>query len=183
MRIVLLNGDPGDGDGAFDDYLRLLQERLGAGGHQVSELRLRELRLKRCTGCFGCWLVKPGHCVLDDDLPQILRAFVGSDLFVFASPLKMGFVSSLLRQVNERLIPTLLPYTTLVGGECHHRPRYARYPTYALLLAPEADTDDEDLALCVELYRRQAINFHTRVGLARTTRDPVEEVADALARA
>jgi len=183
MRVAVLNGNPDPDDKAFEGYLDALGARLRAAGHSVRELRLRELELAHCTGCFGCWLVKPGRCLLRDGMGEIHREFLGSDVWLFASPLKMGFVSSLLRKANERLIPLLLPYVTLVQGECHHVPRYERYPVLGLLLKPGADTDAEDVELTVELYRRQAINFHTRLGFAGLTELPVEEVADALARA
>jgi len=61
MRITVLNGDP-EPASAFDAYLHEVGTRLSASGHEVTVLELRDLDLKGCSGCFGCWLKTPGEC-------------------------------------------------------------------------------------------------------------------------
>jgi len=181
MKITVWNGNP-EAEAAFDGYLEKLVAMLCERGHEAVEVRLREKKLRDCSGCWSCWWRTPGECIHTDDGPEVHGALVHTDLVLLASPLKMGFVSSLLRRANERMIPLLLPFIGLFGGECHHQKRYARYPTLGLLVAPEPDTDAEDLEITYGIYRRQALNFHSTLALTRLTTEPVEEVADAIGR-
>jgi hypothetical protein len=181
MRVNLVN--TASGDGALDGYLAGLAAALGRAGHTASEVRVRDLRLHACIGCFDCWWKHPGVCTFKDDGPDYLRAVIGSDVTVFATPVVMGFAGALARRAAERVIPLLLPYVELVQGECHHRKRYDRYPALALLLDPGPDTDAEDRAILERSYARMALNLRSTLRCTRTVHDPIEEVRDALARA
>jgi len=180
MKITILDGNPDAGDEAFAAYLAQLVEALQQRGHEVEPLPLRTLEIKACAGCFGCWMKKPGECVTDDDAGRVRRAWMASDLVVLASPLSMGFYSALLKKTVDKMLPTLLPYLDLYGGECHHDPRYERYPRLGLLWQPGSDTDDDDLAILRTLVERQAINMKTELSSWALTSQPAEEVADAM---
>jgi hypothetical protein len=181
MHVILLNAQ--DASGALDGYLGDLASALHQAGHTATEIRLRDLRLHACIGCFGCWLKHPGVCTFQDDGVDLCREVIASDVTVFATPVVMGFAGELARRAGERFIPLLLPYLELVEGECHHRRRYDRYPALALLLDPAADTDAEDRTILERAYARLALNFQSTLRCTRTVQDPVEEVRDALARA
>ena len=181
MNITILNGEP-DAAAPFDAYVRDYADRLAANGNEVTQLDLRELDLKGCSGCWGCWVKTPGECVKRDDSERICRAVIRSDLTVFASPMRMGFTSSLLKRAVDQMIPLVHPYIVIEGGEMHHRPRYAHYPLMGLLLAPDADTDAEDLEITQHLWSRTARNMKS--SLAFTTVAAVtsaKEAADELA--
>lgn len=181
MNITILNGEP-DAASAFDAYLGDYAGQLAANGHQVTRLDLRDLELKGCSGCWGCWVKTPGECVKRDDSAQVCRAVLGSDLTVLASPMRMGFTSSLLKRAADQMIPLVHPYLAIEGGEMHHRPRYERYPVMGLLLGPDADTDAEDLEITEHLWSRMARNMKsslTFTTIAHTT--PAKEAADELA--
>ncbi len=180
MRITILNGEP-DAAGSFDAYVRDYTDRLVANGHDVTRLDLRELDLKGCSGCWGCWVKTPGRCVKHDDSAQVCRAVITSDLTVLASPVHMGFTSSLLKRAADQLIPLLHPYIVIEGGEMHHQARYARYPAVGLLLAPTADTDAEDLEITERLWSRMARNLKSALVFTTIATAPAKEAADELA--
>jgi len=114
--------------------------------------------------------------VIADDSQEISANVIQSDLILMASPIIMGFISELLKRITDRLIPLLLPHVILVGEECHHKKRYDRYPLLGLLLQKEEDTDDEDIEIITEIYRRMSINLHSRVQSVSFIDMPVEEV-------
>ena len=182
MNICILNGNPQAGANGFDAYLQHLSGALGARGHSAEELVLRDLEIRSCQGCFGCWLKTPGECVLADDGARVCRAVLRSNLLVLASPLIMGFVSARLKLCLDRLIPIIHPYITLVRGECHHRARYDRYPQIALLTAPEEGGAPEDLEITAAIVASTALNMKSRLALVKTTEDDAEEAADELVR-
>ena len=182
MRITILNGEP-DAAAPFDTYVRELAEGLALDGHEVGHVRLRDLDLKGCTGCWGCWVKTPGECARRDDSARVCRAVVGADLVVLASPLHMGFTSALLKGAADQMIPILHPYMVIERGEMHHRARYAHYPLMALLLAPDAETDAEDLAITENLWSRTARNMKTKLVFTATADRPIVEVISELAPA
>jgi multimeric flavodoxin WrbA len=181
MKITILNGNPDAADNGFDGYLARLAEKLEAGGHETVLFTLRDMDIRYCTGCFGCWGKTPGTCSMgDDDSVQIRKDIIASGLMIFASPVIMGFTSSLLKKAQDKLVPLVLPYIGIYQGEQHHDPRYEHYPLTGILLQPEEDTDDEDLSIIDTIYRRLVINFHSKVVFSRLTTEPVEEVIDEI---
>ncbi len=181
MKITILNGNPNVEDSGFDDYLTKLKTVLESRDHTVMILQLRDMDIRYCIGCFGCWVKTPGECSnAADDTRVVRREYINSGLVIFASPIIMGFTSSLLKQAHDRLLPLLTPYIRLFEGESHHVARYDKYPLIGLLLQPDGNTDAEDVEIIAEIYRRDAINFKTSFIFTQTTGNPVEEVADAI---
>lgn len=92
----------------------------------------------------------------------------------------MGFPTALLKRTVDRLIPLIHPYNAVVVGEIHHRARYRRYPTFALL-TERGDTDtDADLDIVEAVFSRTALNLKSKLAFMRETSAPVEEVAHAI---
>jgi multimeric flavodoxin WrbA len=182
MRIVIVNGEP-DATSPFDGYVRAFTARLADRGNDVRELVLRDMDVRGCTGCFGCWVKTPGECVQHDDGEVLCRAVINADLVVFAAPIVMGYPSSLVKRSVERLIPLLHPYIEIEGGEMHHCKRYERYPDVGLIVSPGSDTDAEDLELTRFLWERLARDFKSRLTLFAVDDRSSKEVADELVAA
>jgi multimeric flavodoxin WrbA len=181
MNIVILNGNQDAAHSAFDSYLDQIVMRLSGAGHGVTAFTLRDMEIRQCAGCFACWLKTPGLCVHRDDHESILRAYVGSDLVLFASPLVMGFTSALLKRATDRILPILLPYIDGSSGECRHFMRYEKHPLMALLYDPEDDTDDKDRTIVASMWSRLARNARSRLIFSTQCTVPVEEVCHEIA--
>ena len=179
MRITILNGDP-DSASAFERYVCELSESLAVAGHAVTNLDLRDLDIKGCSGCFGCWVKTPGECVKRDDSARVCRATIEADILLFASPMKMGFTSALLKRAADQMVPLVSPYFVMEHGEVHHLARYAKYPLFGLLLGAEPDTDAEDIEITTAMWQRTACNLKTRLVFTSIAERPAEEVADEL---
>ncbi len=179
VRVCVLNGNPDVSNSAFDSYLARVEKMATVQGHSVRVLPLRDMDISYCTGCFGCWVKTPGECVVKDESAEVCRAVLHSDLVIFASPAKMGFISALLKKAHDKLIPLLLPYFTIRGGECHHPLRYGRSPDVAVLLERNG-ADDEDIAIIERSYRRLVMNLDSEFRFLKLTDEPVEEVIDAI---
>jgi multimeric flavodoxin WrbA len=178
MHITILNGEP-DAQSIFPGYLDRVACRLRERGQEVSILHLNALRLRGCTGCFGCWVKTPGECVQADDSGLVCRTVIHSDLVVLASPLILGFTSALLKRAVEQMIPLIHPYIEMEGGEMHHRARYRRYPLFALLLGEGGDS--EDVEISAAMWSRLARNLKSRLAAVVTVNHSAEEAADAFA--
>jgi multimeric flavodoxin WrbA len=180
MRITILNGEP-NRSSEFQQVLSGVAARLNDLGHAVHSLDLRELDLKGCSGCFGCWVKAPGECVKRDDSAQVCRAAIGSDLLLFASPLMMGFTSALLKRAADQMVPLIHPYFVIEGGEAHHRARYAHYPKFGLLIGAGSDSDAEDIEITTAMWGRTARNMKSQLLFTAVANRTAEEVADEIA--
>jgi multimeric flavodoxin WrbA len=180
MKVTILNGEP-DAGTEFDRYVQAAADNARAAGHEVSLLDLRDLDLKGCSGCFGCWVKTPGECAKRDDSALVCRAAIASDLILLASPVVMGFTTALLKRAADQMIPLLHPYFVVEGGEMHHRARYGRYPRMALLLGPGPDTDVEDLSITEAMWARMARNMKSRLTFTVIADSTPTEVAHELA--
>lgn len=178
MKTTILNGNPQNGE--FDEYVTHLATTLMGNGHTVTAFTLREMDIKFCTGCFGCWVKTPGQCVVKDASHDVCRAVINSDFLLWAAPLRMGFPDATLKKMMDKSIPLIHPYFVVDHGEAHHRPRYDHYPRVGLLLQKEFNTDAEDLRLVSDIFSRTALNMKSRLEFAFTTERPVEVIARAI---
>ncbi len=178
MRVVMLDGDTEAGP--LSRYVKLLARVLSEKHHDVRLFTLRDLDIKYCKGCWSCWWATPGECVVKDDSAAVCAAVINSNFTLIASPIVMGFVSAVLKKMQDKLIPLLHPYVQLVRGESRHRKRYRRSPALGLLLEPGEDADDEDVAVTVEMESFFARDLRARMAFSRLTTRPAEELADEI---
>ena len=135
--------------------------------------------IKYCTGCWSCWIKTPGLCPHNDQMPEILRSVIQSDLTIFMSPVIMGFVSKYIKKVSDRIIPLVHPFIGIFNNECHHYKRYEHYPKLGLLLLTDAekaaaDTEQSDHEIITTIYRRMAINLRTELAFSAVSKGDAE---------
>ena len=175
MNITILNGNPAPSP--LDTTLAELRTLLQAEGHNLTQFDLRDLSLRYCIGCWGCWVKTPGQCSNGDASALAMdRAVINADFVLWAASLKMGFPSSLLKMALDKHLPLIHPYMLVDQGEAHHRKRYAHYPRLGLLLEKEACTDARDLQIVTDICCRTALNFKTRLEFSLTSETPLAEL-------
>ena len=180
MKVLVLNGNPASGTRDFDAYVDRIVLRMEQDGHEAGRIVLRDLKIRPCAGCFNCWLKTPGLCTIQDDAREVSRRYIQSDHVILASPLIMGFVSSVLKNAMDRNVPLVHPHLEEVDGEVHHKKRYDAYPVISFLLEKEPSTDSEDVAIVSDIFRREAINVRSRLGFVHFTDTPAEEIDYAI---
>ena len=183
MKITILNGNPNAGNSTFDAYLERLAGTLTTTQHQATTLTLRDMDIKYCAGCWGCWVKTPGECVARDDLANVCRAVINADFVLFASPVMMGFPSAVLKKTVEKLIPLIHPYIVVAQDEAHHRARYDEYPLMGLLLEKPSDADNADVQIIADIFSRTALNFKTQLAFTKLTSTPNDAVVKAIVNA
>lgn len=174
MKITILNGNPQNS--AFDTYLIQTQALLEEKGCKVKHILLRELPLKYCTGCWGCWVKTPGKCQSDSASQEMDKAIINSDFVLWAAPMKMGYPSELLKMAMDKHLPLIHPYMEVAQFEAHHLKRYPKYPRLGLLVEKEASTDDLDLQITTQLFQRTALNFKSRLYFSLTSEEPASHL-------
>jgi multimeric flavodoxin WrbA len=180
MKIVILNGNIASS--TFDSHLDELRNQLEISGHDVMQIALRNLGLKYCTGCFDCWTKTPGMCDRDQASHEMDRAVINSDFSLWATPLKMGFPTALMKTAFDKHLPLIHPYMVVDQGEAHHLTRYKKYPRIGMLVERENDTSDQDLDIIKEIFARTALNFKSKLEFLETTDLPAKDLAQKILR-
>jgi multimeric flavodoxin WrbA len=158
-RYLLIDGTQ-HGDEDLVSTLSLLRDTLIVDGANVRTLKLRELKLGHCVGCFDCWLKTPGRCVQQDSGPEILEAILNSDAMLLFGPITFGSYSPELKRLVDRcLSPLNLPHLNVSDGETHHQSRYDHYPRL-LCVGVQRKPDSSEAALFKIVVGRNALQLH-----------------------
>ena len=99
MKILVLGGSPnkkGSTQMLIESFARGAEEV----GHTVTMLDVAHMNVHPCTGCIACGY--DGPCVQKDDMTQIRKAVLESDMLVFATPLYFFGISAQLKTVIDR---------------------------------------------------------------------------------
>ena len=155
MKVAILNGSK-PGDEFSEKTLEILRDLFQVKRWESTRFNLAEMKIAPCRGCFGCWVQKPGVCLLEDDAQSVI---IGSDLAVFFTPVTFGGYSADLKKGLDRLIGLVFPFFMKIAGETHHRPRYKRYPAL-LAVGTQPAADPDSAQTFTTLVKRNAINFH-----------------------
>ena len=99
MKILVLNGSPNE-NGSTRLLIYGFTRGAEEAGHRVSVLDTAHMNVRPCTGCIACGY--DGPCVQKDDMEQIRKAVMESDMLVFATPLYFFGFSAQLKTVLDR---------------------------------------------------------------------------------
>lgn len=134
MRITIFNGSPRAETGNTHFMVSEFMKGVEQAGAEVENIFLAKKKICPCMGCFGCWLKKPGHCVIIDDMAELLEKFSASDMVVFATPLYVDNVTGITKNFMDRLIPLADPHFEKdEGGECVHIIRSEKRPKLVVI--------------------------------------------------
>jgi multimeric flavodoxin WrbA len=186
MKVCVLNGCKA-GDGRAERVAEALAAALAQPGASFDLVHLHEREIAPCRGCFGCWLMTPGECVVDDFARRLAAQVIAAECLVLVSPVTFGGYSAELKKGLDRIIGLLGSLFTADQGRTRHVPRYAAFPRM-LAVGLLEEPDEEAAAIFRRLVSRNAFNFHApaweAVVLAQTwDRDDGGEAGVALRRA
>lgn len=160
MKAIVLDGSLVN-DMQGERVRNVLIPRLKAAGYDTEHIVIRDRKIGNCAGDFFCWVRSPGICHIDDDNRRIAEAIIGGDLTVYLTPVTFGGYSSTLKKAVDHTIQNIAPHFTKVGGETHHKKRYAKYPDLMVIGwmdAPDAQSE----AVFRHLVKRNSINFYAQ---------------------
>lgn len=98
--------------------------RLASGKEAELRLVTDNGTIRKCIGCFGCWVRTPGVCMLKDDYQHMGEWAAASDEMIIISRCTYGSYSPFVKNVLDRSISYMLPYFATINGETHHQRRY-----------------------------------------------------------
>lgn len=72
--------------------------------HELFLLRLQDLNILPCKGCYRC-LTKKKKCILDDDLNMVMKAMVEADALIVTAPTYCIGANASLKRLLDRVFP------------------------------------------------------------------------------
>lgn len=128
MKILVINGSP---RGKRSNTLKIASafvEGAAKTGDGVEILDIETLGVKSCRGCFSCWGVTPGQCVVHDGMDALREdVYNKAELLVWSFPFYVYGLPGKLKCFIDRLLPNKYPeiYEDEMGRP-YHPERYDR---------------------------------------------------------
>lgn len=119
--------------------------------------------IKKCVGCFGCWVKTPGQCVIPDEYQQMGEWLSKAERIQIISKCSFGCYSSFVKNVLDRSISYILPYFVIRKGEMHHQSRYRNSLEMNVIFYGDSITEAEKKT-AEELVTANALNLNGKVG-------------------
>jgi multimeric flavodoxin WrbA len=107
MKILSILGSPRSGKNSASIANRFTETAASLGA-DIQYFELNRLTYRGCVGCYAC-KKDLDHCILNDDLTQVLDAVHEADLVVLSSPVYFGDVTSQLKGFIDRSYSFLTP--------------------------------------------------------------------------
>lgn len=111
MKTLIINGSlKGEASHSYMVASRFARGIETTADAQTEVIELKNMNISHCVGCFGCWKVTPGQCVIRDDMDIIRDKIMESDNIILSFPLYFFGVSSKMKTMLDRLLPFKMPY-------------------------------------------------------------------------
>jgi len=148
---------------AFLEARETLRECLVGRGFELEEADIGAGDLAHCMGCFGCWIKKPGECVIGDKMAELNRKAMNSDAVFYLCPVIFGQFSANIKDAIDRWLPNMLPFfEKRPDGSTMHPPRYDSYPKQVMVGYGDGLTA-EDAGLFTDITKKHRTDVEVLV--------------------
>lgn len=149
--------------GLFQKLNKLVITFLNDKHFEIGLMNIGRDDLTFCMGCFGCWVKKPGECVINDGMTQINRSFINSDVVIYLSPVIFGQFSANIKNALDRWLPNMLPFfQTRPDGSTMHPSRYDAYPR-VIIIGYGDELSEEDIQLFIDITQKHRSNVEVLI--------------------
>ncbi len=100
-NILIISSSPrksGNSDMLCEQFRKGAEE----AGNQVDKIRLAELAIDYCSACYAC--KKTGHCVMQDDMEQVIAKMRDADVIVLATPVYFYTMCAQMKTMIDRTL-------------------------------------------------------------------------------
>lgn len=101
-KVLIISGSPrkqGNSDILSDQFMLGAKE----SGNEVEKVSLREIKVHPCIGCNVCR--KKGECFQKDDMAEVLKKMLESDVIVMATPVYFDTMVGQMKIFIDRTYP------------------------------------------------------------------------------
>lgn len=105
MKILILNGSPKRDKSDTMHMTRSFIEGMNEiAQNEVTVIDVIDKQIEYCTGCFSC-MKNGGTCIHKDDMSDILKQILNSDILLFSFPLYGYGMPAPLKALMDRTLP------------------------------------------------------------------------------
>ncbi len=120
MKVLAFNCSPKMQNGLTAKLLTPFLNSMEIAGAKINLIYTKKLIIKPCRGCYKCWFLTPGKCILNDDMNSLLQQWAGADIVVIGTPLYSDGLPSIMKCILDRRLPLSKPYIIKENNSCHH---------------------------------------------------------------
>jgi multimeric flavodoxin WrbA len=140
LKTAILFGSPRK-NGNTIQLAKAASDALRARGDNVRVLYLNDLNIRPCQGCYAC--LKSGVCKINDDMKDIRKYILESELIIYATPIYWFGPSAQLKLAMDRSIAFMdEEYNSRVKGK------------KAITLITCADERQDTCEPCLGMFRK-----------------------------
>lgn len=107
MKVLVLNGSPKENSNTMMLTTAFLKGLNEENRHEIQIVSVKEKNITFCRGCLSCWFRQDSHCVIQDDMNELLDEMAASDMIVWSFPLYYHGLPAPLKAVLDRTNPFL----------------------------------------------------------------------------
>ena len=113
-KVLIISSTPRMG-GNSDKLCDAFAEGAKEAGNEVEKVRIADLKIGYCTGCYACQ--KTGNCVIKDDARSVIDKMMAADVIVLASPVYFYSICAQLKALIDR---TVVVYPNLTNKRFYY---------------------------------------------------------------
>ena len=113
-KVLIISSTPRKG-GNSDKLCDAFAEGAKEAGNEVAKVRIADLKIGYCTGCYACQ--KTGNCVIKDDARSVIDKMMAADVIVLASPVYFYSICAQLKALIDR---TVVVYPNLTNKRFYY---------------------------------------------------------------
>ena len=113
-KVLIISSTPRKG-GNSDKLCDAFAEGAKEAGNEVEKVRIADLKIGYCTGCYACQ--KTGKCAIKDDARSVIDKMMAADVIVLASPVYFYSICAQLKALIDR---TVVVYPNLTNKRFYY---------------------------------------------------------------
>lgn len=106
---------------------------------EIHTVYTETMNIHGCVGCNFCWLKTPGICSIKDDYEKLLIQYLQTDIILFITEAKLGFISYKCKNLIDRILPLCTMNLCVVDGQIRHTARYNKTGSIGMVYAGQGD--------------------------------------------
>ena len=170
-KVLVISSSPRKG-GNSDILCNAFAEGARETGADVKIVRIADLNIGYCTGCYACQ--KTGKCAIKDDAQSVIDKMMAADVIVLASPVYFFSISAQLKALFDR---TVVIYPQLTNKKFYYILTMAETnrKMFDLVLAPLRgflacyEGSEECGMVCADgVYEKETVNGTKFIAEAKT---------------
>ena len=129
--------------------------------NDIKYINISNLNIKKCLGCFQCWIKTPSKCIIKDDAIGVYTNIAKAKNIMYISKIIFGSYDTKFKTMLERSIPTQQAFIRLYKNETHHIQRNVN-PKNAIIIVYSDKTkiSEDEKIVFKNLVKRNSYNMN-----------------------